>query len=170
MGVVNTKSTNISNQEASPRVLSNRALVRAPLYVESATVAVAAADDDTSVFRFFTIPSNAIITSIKVYCDALTSGTDWDFGVYQTAENGSAVVDADLFGDGVDLSSAITLGTEIRFNDTTTANIVDVNKRLWELLPGPLTSDPQRSYDLCFTANTIGSGAGDITVVLQYTC
>lgn len=169
MGVVNTKSINIQNQEASPRVLSHRSLVRAPVYTEAATVAVAAADDDTSVYRFLTIPSNAVITSIKVYCDALTSGTDWDFGVYQTAENGGAVVDADLFGDGVDLSSAITLGTEIRFNDTVTANITEVNKRLWELLPGPLTADPQRSYDLCFTANTVGSGAGDITVVVQYT-
>jgi hypothetical protein len=166
MGVVNTKSVSVTNADATPAALSDRCYTGAPVYVAIDKVAVAAADDDTSVFRFFRVRSDIRIFSFKVFCDALTSGTDWDLGVYQTAANGGAVVEVDVFADAQSLATAITTGTEIRFHDTTNAPIQDVDMQLWEVLG--LSSDPGIEYDICLTANTIGSAAGDVVLHMFY--
>jgi len=50
---------------------------------------VAAADDDASVFRIGRIPANAIPIYGELYADALTSGTDWDLGLYKPGVGGA---------------------------------------------------------------------------------
>ncbi len=168
MAVANTKSTSVTNADNTGTAShAFSAALRTGYEPRTAmeTAAVLAADDDTSVYRFFRVRSDAIITSIEVYNDAITSGTDYDFGVYQTAGNGGAVVDADLFADGVDMSSARVTPLQVRFNDTATAKIEEFTKPLWQLLG--LSADPKRDYDLCWTANTVGSAAGDITTKIE---
>lgn len=160
MAVANTKSTDVTNKDAAPQVLSAGIYGGYRTEENINNVAVAAADDDTSVYRVTRLRSSDIIPSIQVMNDAITSGTDYDLGIYQTAANGGAVVDADLIADGVDMSSARVVWTEVRYNDTATAKIEEFYKPLWQLLG--LTSDPMREYDLCWTANTVGSAAGDI--------
>lgn len=163
MAVVNTKSNAITNADATPLVKSARTLTRAPLFAATATVEVAAADSDGSVFRMVRLPSNAVVYKIDVLNDAITSGTDYDFGLYKTAADGGAVVDADAFASAVDLSSARVAPLDITHE---ALNIDKVEKRLFEV--ATLTTDPNILYDLCFTANTVGSAAGTISVVVYY--
>jgi hypothetical protein len=106
MAVVNFKSTMITNADATPLVRSPRYLTGTKPNFAETKVSVAAGDDDTSVFRVIRVNSNAYIFNLFVTNTAITGGTSYDLGVYQTAANGGAVVDADLFGAAVDMSSA----------------------------------------------------------------
>ena len=164
MAVVNTKSTAITNRDTKPVELSPDHLVRGVLYEAVGTVEVAAADSDTSVYRFVRLRSSDRLSTLQVACDAITAGTSYDFGLYRTAADGGAVVDADLFASAVDLSSALAF-TDITY-EATAANISQVEKRLWELLG--LIADPMIEYDVCALANTVGSAAGTISVRARY--
>ena len=164
MAVVNTKSTAISNADASPAVLNNPRVVNGFLRESVGTVEVAAGDDDTSVFRFVRVPSNARISTVEIACDAITGGTDYDVGVYDTAAAGGAVVSVNLFGDAIDLSSALAF-TDVTY-ETTPTNKSKVDQELWQLLG--LTSDPAKFYDICATGVTVGSGAGTISMRVRF--
>ncbi|HEY4761338.1 MAG TPA: hypothetical protein VIH42_12215 [Thermoguttaceae bacterium] len=164
MAVANTKSTFITNADADPKVLTSDYISKGTLYEAVGTVEVAAADDDGSVYRMVRVPSNARITSILTGCDAITLGTSYHLGVYQTAANGGAVVDADVFASAVDLSSALVF-TEHMLEATAT-DIDKVEKRLWELLA--LAADSMRDYDICWTSVTNGTAAGTIATKVKY--
>jgi len=164
MAVVNTKSTAISNADASPAVLNNPRVVNGFLRESVGTVEVAAGDDNDSVFRFVRVPSNARISTVEIACDAITGGTDYDVGVYDTAAAGGAVVSVNLFGDAIDLSSALAF-TDVTY-ETTATNKSKVDQELWQLLG--LTSDPAKFYDICATGVTVGSGAGTISMRVRF--
>ena len=172
MAVVNTKSTAITNLDAVPPQLTNAAIAGADKKISKALLSVAAADSDTSVYRVARVPSNAVIHSIRVLNDAITGGTSYDLGVYDIAgTNSGAVVDADLFASAVDLSSANTAWLELRYEAATTAIIDYAEKTLWFILDvgaATLSSDPNKQYDICFTANTVGTGAGDILCEVEW--
>lgn len=167
MAVVNTKSNGITNADATPLVRSARALVGAPLFSMVATVAVAAGDDDNSVYRFCRLPSNAVIMKIDLLNDAITDGTDYDLGIYQTAANGGALVNVNTFADAVSMASARVTPLDVTHEAGGDDTIELAEKKLYELLS--LTTDPQREYDLCLTGVTVGTAAGDITLKVYYT-
>lgn len=164
MAVANTKSTAITNDDASPKVLNQPYIDSAVIKEKVGTVETAAADDDGSVYRLVRVRSSCRITSLLVANDAITAGTAFEMGVYQTALNGGAVVDADIFASAVDLSSA--LGWTEYINEATATDKDKVEKRLWELLG--LTVDPQRDYDICLTGTTVGSAAGTISMKVRF--
>ncbi len=164
MAVVNTKSNGITNADATPMVRSARALVGAPLLSMVATLAVAAGDDDTSVYRFCRLPSNAVIMKIDLLNDAITDGTVYDVGLYQTAANGGAVASVNCFANDVDLSSARVAPLDVLHQ---ALDINKAEKRLWEVLALPVDSGCE--YDLCLTGATVGTAAGDITLKVYYT-
>lgn len=127
---------------------------------------VAAADSDGSVYRLARLPANAIPVDFKLFADAITGGTDYDIGLYH--ENLGAVVDKDLFADGLDPASgeAITAPLNGLTNLGGADPVAAVGKKLWELLG---LSKPNRGgYDLAITANTVGSGAGTISGFFTY--
>lgn len=166
MPVENRKSTQITNADATPPVLNNSAVARGVPFVACATIEVAAADDDTSIYRLIRVPSNAVMQSLVLFNDAITAGTSYDFGLLQTAANGGGATgaDIDVFATAVDLSSARTTGTEILFE---ALNIDQMGRRVWEILG--LSSDPGREYDLVASANTVGTAAGTITIRAMWT-
>jgi hypothetical protein len=167
MAVVNTKSTAITNADATPVVITNRALIKGPVFSACGTVEVAAADDNNSVYRMARIPSNARILSLVAFNDAITlaaGATSFDLGLHQTAANGGAVADSDAFASAVNFQAASTAGTELRYE---AANIDGIEKRLWELLG--LTSDSQREYDVAFTGISVGDVAGTISLEILWT-
>lgn len=168
MAVANTKSTQVSNGDASPPVLNaTYAGGGGVLRRVAGTVETAAADDDTSVYRLARVHSSWVMNSIIILNDAITGGTSFDVGLHDIAANGAAVVDADLFADAVDLSSArkATGGVEVRF-DRSGSDLPDLNKTIWELLG--LSVDPGKWYDLTLTGNTVGSAAGTISLIATY--
>lgn len=174
MGVVNTLSNLITHADAKPSTLSSRALAGAHPKRAVSTVEVAAADSDTSTYRFFRLPSSAVVTSLVVFCDAITAGTSFDFGLYlATAADGTAgaAIDVDCFASAVDLSTAITAGTQIRFESAANGgDIANIEKALWQLdgLVNTRTSDPNLYYDIVATANTVGSAAGTISLIVEW--
>ncbi len=128
------------------------------------TLEIAAADDDGSVYRFFKdVPSTYIPVSITVACDAITSGTDYDLGLYKVGVAG-AVVDKDVLMDGQTLASALTraTGTQLGLGNV---DLADAAKTLG-VLSAQTTVDP--SYDIALTANTVGSAAGTVTIIATF--
>lgn len=173
MAVANTKSTAISNADATPVVNNNRSNVRAPCYIAVETLEVAAADDDNSVYRFFRLPSNAVIYSIEILNDAIAGATAYHCGIWDTAANGGAVVDADVFASSVDINAGTTAWLELRFEAATTGPIEYADYELWRLLDlGAATyaQDPQKEFDLCLQGATVGTAAGTITMRIMYSC
>jgi hypothetical protein len=162
--VANTKSTQVTNSDATPPVMNKTFIQGGRVYSSVAVVEVLAADDDTSVYRLFRVWSGDRVDGIDVGNDAITGGTSYDLGVYQTNDNGGAVVSASVFASALDLSTAGALSE--RTYEATAANIDKIEKQLWELLG--LSTDPKRFYDICLTANTVGTGAGTIAGRLRY--
>lgn len=127
-----------------------------------ATVEIAAADDDGSVYRFFkNVPSSFKPIRCTVMCDAITGGTDYDLGLYAT--DLGAVADKDVLMDGQTLATASK-----SLNGLGIVDIADIGakKSLAELLGlTPTTAKP--SYDIALTGNTVGTGAGTVTIIME---
>ena len=165
MAVANTKSTHITNADASPPTLTSDYISKGTVFEAVGTVETLAADDALSVYRLCRVPSSARISSILLASDAITGATASDVGVYKTAREGGAVVDADFFATDVNLSAAATVFTEVLLEATAT-DIDKVEKRLWELLG--LTADPFIDYDIAVTVNDV-TAAGTISMKVKYT-
>lgn len=128
-----------------------------------ATVELAAADDDGSKYRFFkAVPSNLIPTEITITCDAITSGTDYDLGLYDV--DLGAVVDKDVLMDGQTLATALTRATGHQLG-LAAVNIADAYKTLGEL---SAETDVPPAYDIVLTGNTVGSAAGTVTIIAKF--
>jgi hypothetical protein len=164
MAVANTKSTHVGNADNVPVKATPVRVAEGRLKESVATVEVAAADDNGSVYRMHRVRSDARVSSIEIANDAITGGTGYDVGVYDTNENGGAAVDDDVFASALDLSSAG--GFTDRTYEATAANISKVEQALWELLG--LSSDPGKEYDICLTADTVGTAAGTIASRLRF--
>lgn len=67
--------------------------------------------------------------------------------------------------DGQNLSSALTRATGHQLG-LANVNIANAEKTLAEL---STQTNPDESYDICLTANTVGSGAGTVTVIAKFT-
>ncbi|MBX3480005.1 MAG: hypothetical protein KF842_06370 [Caulobacter sp.] len=165
MAIANSKSTAIANRDASPRVPSPAHLVRGPLFEAVGTVEIAAADDNGSVYRMARLRSSDRVSQIRVWSDAITGGAAFDLGLYRTADDGGAAVDDDLFASALDFSSAVG-GTDVTY-EASASNHDKIEKRLWELLG--LSADPQIDYDLAFTADTVGTAAGTVSLRVRFT-
>ena len=165
MAAANTKSTAVSNADATqPRITNPSYLAGGPLRMSVGTVEVAAADDNGSVYRLVRLPSNAVIYRLESMNDAITAGTAYDIGLYQTAVNGGLAADDDVFATAIDMSFERDLPFDAMFE---VLNIDKVEKRLWELLG--LSSDPMTEYDVCYTADTVGSAAGTLSMRIVWT-
>ena len=157
MAVVNSKSAEITALDSTPNTLSsgrshtvkNRELL----------TSVVVADDDGSVFRVTRVRSSQVFYGLVKTNTAITNGTDYDFGIYRTAQDGGAVVVKDCIVNGVTMASAIDV-------PTAPAHVASVlGKKYWEL--AGLSADPCVDYDLCWTANTVGSADGTIRTIVE---
>lgn len=161
MATVN--STWITNAVAVPKVFtdSNRSAGKAMVAKSAATVSATQAQND--IIRVVRVPSNARIDAVFLSTGDATTAGAIDIGVYQTSENGGAVVDADLFAAAL----ALTGGPFNRSEQTWESGEythAESCKPLWEVLG--LTSDPGREYDIAATVTTTGNGM-DTTMALE---
>lgn len=165
MAVVTTKSTAITNRDATPPSKGNLQQGPREVYEQVATVEVANGDSIASKLVFFSLPSSARLSALWLLCDAITSAAA-DFGIYRTTADGGAVVDADCFGSAVSIATAITVGTNI-LHESGVLDISEIEQPLWQILG--LTSDPGVMYDLVATLTAAATAAGTVSVRLQYT-
>lgn len=166
MGVANTKTNSVTNLDTTPAVLNPLYLMGGVLREQVGTVEIAAADDDTSVYRLGRVHSSWRISELTLFNDAITSGSVYDVGLYRTAADGGAVVDANAYADNITLVSASLTGTQLMYEGGSAVGVEDIEQQVWQ--HAGLTADPNVWYDICFTADTAGSGAGTISLRTRY--
>jgi hypothetical protein len=132
------------------------------------TFEVAAADDDGSIYRIAkSLNPNLIITKVEINNDAITAGTDYDLGLYETITDGSTgpVIAVDVFAAALDMSAAAANGSEK--NGLANVAIEDLGNKIYEHA-GHTVNTKKQGYDLALTANIVGSAAGTISVRITY--
>lgn len=174
------KSVEITNLDASPRVISEVGNVHGKMRVFMDTIAAGTGDIDASdVIMMAEVPSNAKIVSIKLFNDDLDSNgsptlathvglyngaTKFTIGGTETAAE--AVVDADCYATAsTALQAANTTGTELAYE---VRNVNAVANHVWE--DGGLSEDPKVPLRIALTISNVAAtaAAGDITMVVTY--
>ncbi len=126
---------------------------------------VAAADSTADIIHVAPLFSSWRVDGIPVKCDALTSGTDYNLGLYSvTAGVAGAVAAESAYADAIDLSSAITkLPVDLldQFRD-----IALGAQQVWA--DAGASSDGKNWYFLSWTLITPGSAAGQIATRIRY--
>lgn len=164
MATVSLYSTQITNRDASPKVLTNSHILKGALMESVGTLETSAADDIGSVYALCTIPSNARVSDVLLTCDSLGTAGAADIGLYQTTANGGAVVDADFFASAQALTSALDKTSVL--HESAVFGKEDVEKRVWEVLG--LSADPKIDYDVCATVTTATISAGTVSLHVRY--
>ena len=163
MAVVNTKATAITNSDATPPVLNNPTIQHGFQRETVGTLEAVSGDSIGSVYRLARVRSNARISQVLLLCDAITTCAG-DVGVYRTARDGGAVVDADLFASAQSLATALT-GTDVT-HESGVFGVEDVEKPLWEALG--LSADPSVDYDIAVTLTAAAGSAGTVSAKVRY--
>ena len=160
----NANSDLVTNFVAVPQVLNPAQQLQGVKRIAQGTVALASGDlgaNDTVMLA--PIPSNASITSIKLFNDDLDSGTTntADVGLYTTA---LAVVDADAYASAItDLRAAVKTGTEVAFE---ARDINKMGQKVWQ--DAGLSSDPALTYFVGIGFPAAGNTAGDLSFIIEY--
>ena len=161
----NANSDLVTNFVAVPQVLNPAQQLQGVKRIAQGTIALVAGDlgaNDTVMLA--PIPSNASITSIKLFNDDLDSGTTntADVGLYTTA---LAVVDADAYASAItDLRAAVKTGTEVAFE---ARDINKMGQKVWQ--DAGLSSDPALTYFVGIGFPAAGNTAGDLSFIIEYT-
>jgi hypothetical protein len=167
MAVVNRNSTAISNETATPSIANSPPLSVGVLRSITGSVASAADDSATSIGRFLRLPSNACVSAVLLSCADATTAGNVDIGIYQTSENGGAVVDADFFASAFALTNGPYSNSDLTF-ESGEYTYAEADTPLWQALG--LTADPQRDYDVAYTiTTTFNGGPSRIRLVVNYT-
>jgi hypothetical protein len=164
MAVEFRKSSLISNADTVPAVLNNPRVDGGFERTKVATSSVINVDSIGSIIRFFRVPSNAVMTDLRVYCPSI-NGALTDIGLYRTEKDGGAVVDADLFASAQALTSTLT-GADV-LHESGVFSIANGGQELWQALG--LTSDPSVQYDVAFTLTAAATSTGAVKVIGRYT-
>ena len=160
----NANSDLVTNFVAVPQVLNPAQQLQGVKRIAQGTVALVAGDlgaNDTVMLA--PIPSNASITSIKLFNDDLDSGSTntADVGLYTTA---LAVVDADAYASAItDLRAAVKTGTEVAFE---ARDINKMGQKVWQ--DAGLSSDPALTYFVGISFPAAGDTAGDLSFIIEY--
>lgn len=165
MAVLHYKSAAITNRDATPRVINNARTVGAVLRGAVGTIEAVTGDSAGSTYRFFSVPSNALVRDLLLYSDDIGTTGAADFGLYRTTADGGAVVDADFFASAVVLNAGALNGTDIT-HESTVFGPEDAEKPLWEALG--LSSDPSIEYDVAATLTGAADAGGTITLKMGY--
>tara|TARA_R110000744_G_scaffold212207_4_gene331225 strand:+ start:807 stop:1316 length:510 start_codon:yes stop_codon:yes gene_type:complete len=168
MAVVTLKgSLNMTDIDATPRVLSDPGHAGGAVRTWIDTVEVGAADTASSTYLMARLPSNAVIlpTSTVYWDDLTTTGSPTvDVGVFNLSGKSDFTDDPDALSNGHDVTAAGS-GAMI----TQGASISSYGIPLWDHING-VTTDPKTDVDIklkLVDANVVGGGS--MSVVIYYT-
>lgn len=165
MAVENLKASAITNRDADPKVLSDSILLKGRLLEACGHVAASASASVGSTYRMVEVPSNARISQILLSSDDMGTTGDVDVGIYETTDNGGAVVDADFFGSAVDVNAAALSNSDVT-HESGVFGIEDSEKPLWEALG--LSEDPRKNYDIVLTITEAFTAGGDAVIKARF--
>ena len=163
--MANVNTDIVTNFVATPSVKNDSQQLHGVKRIAQGTIALAAGDlsaGDTVMLA--PVPTNASISSIKLFNDDLDSGTTntVDVGLYSTA---IAAVDDDAYAAASQvLRTASTTGNEMAF---LARNINKCGQKVWE--DAGQSSDPGGYYYVALTFDAAGDTAGDLSFVIEYT-
>lgn len=167
MAVVNVKSAQITNRDASPRVFNNGGIQGGRLRRGVGSVVITNTDSIASIYRCIgEIPSNAFIQDVIIDSPDIGTTTVADIGLYRNTQDGGAVVSVALFGSAIVLNA----GALARLNVTHESGTFPLASRelpLWSALG--LTADPTITYDLCLTLTGAADATGTVQMTIFYT-
>ncbi len=166
MAVQHLDSTTIANMVATPRVPVDGRVQGGGLRVAKGVVTSAADDTANSTYRFCRLPSNAVVHQLLLNAaDATTAGAV-NIGLWDTEENGDAVVDADLFASALALTGGPFNNSDQTF-ESGEYTIAESETPLWEVLG--LTEDPHKDYDVVAqVSTTFNGGPTSIGITVYY--
>lgn len=155
------KSTIITNADATPATINTAQLANGRERSMRGVVTATTTKDIGSTYRFFRIKSNDLVKQLLLDNASWGASCTADFGLYKTAADGGAVVDADFFASAIDMNTANRALDITRESGVIT--VANMEKTVWELLG--LSADPQIEYDVAatLTAATAATGAGCLT-------
>ena len=165
MAVVNKKGTAVTAADASPPTTGQFVgmKVHGGRIKESIGVAeVANGDSIGSTVRLARIGSNDRISRVLLSCDAITTGAA-DVGLYDTAVNGGAAVDADFFASAQSLAAALA-NSDVT-HESGVFGIEKIEQPVWQALG--LSKDPGKLYDVTLTLTAAATGDGTVGLKVQ---
>lgn len=166
MAVVNKYvNTNIADDKKATAAFSEGGRT----FTIPVTFEVAAGDDDGSVYRLLrAVNPHLIPIKFEFLNDAITGATDYEVGLYETTTDSTTgvAIDIDVFMGTQDINGGNARGSEL--NALSAVDVADVQKRIWELA-GDAQKDIRIGYDIAVTANTVGSAAGTISLLMTFT-
>lgn len=158
------ESAQLALRDANPQVLIDPALIGSHPRRSLGLVLCVTSDAANSPYRFFQVPSSAVISSLKLWNDALSASTTLDIGVADVPTvNAGAAVSQALFASTVAATSA-NAGVEERYNALA---ISTAGQPLWQLLG--LTVDPFKNYDICVFPHVTVVAGGNIVLECAWT-
>ena len=161
MAVVHTKSTTVTNLDASPVSLANPHLSGGRVRAITESITATSGYSANSTYRVGRVHSSWLFLGMAVEYAALGSGAKVDIGFYEI--NGGAVKVKDCLVDNLDVASAGETGLKV----TTADGTAGASKYLWELAGE--TSDPNTYWDLTVHVAVAIAGTGALQVTLLYT-
>lgn len=161
MAVVTGKSAAITNRDAVPRVKNNPQVAREFVREAIGYAALASGDSIASKYILVSIPSNARVAAVKVFCSAITSAAA-DIGLYRTTDDGSAVVQADFFAAAQTIATANYTGIDVTYTAAGLNGIAFCEQPVWQQLG--LAADPNIMYDVVATLTAATTAAGKLAL------
>lgn len=116
-----------------------------------------------SIYRIAEVPSNYVPVAGEVTCAAITGIDDADLGLYETTENGGAVLAVNAYADALDLTGALARGSGL----AATSNIALADQDKANYLLASDVSSERQAYTLALTINKNATATGDFVVVLH---
>jgi hypothetical protein len=165
MATVHLKSTPVTNSDATPKVINNSGVAGGIARRTFGVVTNSAADDVGSTYRYCRIPSSAVVKMVKFWSAASGATGQLNVGLYQTAENGGAVVDADLFASAIDPGGGALNAVDIT-HESGEYTFAESYLPLWQVIG--LTADPGRLYDVAATVSEIMADAVSHKLEVEY--
>ena len=163
--MANVNTDIVTNIVATPSVKNDSQQLHGVKRIAQGTIALAAGDLSASdTVMLAPVPTNASISSIKLFNDDLDSGTTMttDVGLYTTA---IVAVDDDAYASAItDLRGAVTTGTEVAFE---ARDINKMGQKVWQ--DAGQSSDPGGYYYVGLLFDAAGGTAGDLSFVIEYT-
>jgi hypothetical protein len=152
------KSTTITGLDSLPILRPNAWVHGGNVRAFSEYVTASAAADNTSTYRFFRVHSWMRPVNLSIFSVAQGGSAAVGVGLYDTAANGGAVVNATLFASAFSLVSAVA-GTNVTYQNLTYDKST---LRIWELLG--LTTDPSKEYDVTIKVSATLTNGGLIAL------
>jgi hypothetical protein len=163
------KSTAVTNSTATPKVLNSpgaggQGIVK---QVYGSIASVTASLSATSVIRLVQVPSNAVVTSVRVSSEAQTAGK-FNIGVYKPDGGLIAFTGSDsFFTTDLDCAAAV-VDQECVMKATSGNDLTKRSQPLWQAVG--MASDPGGLLDIAATVHTtdVTTGTGKLGALVTY--